>query len=197
MFGPRREGIGSRLGEGKADLNARDHYVDLDACGADGAFDAAHPFGLTFDHPRTWREVHYDESGSFATAIVFLGNAKMHDPCTRIFASAGVVQSEECGSAITALRPGDVFASWFTAGMPHGPGPEIADPNAKISGRPADVTTARPGDCGRFNGQETVTARIAIDHDNEFQMTACLRGPNLAGEEALVRRMLSSVHVTA
>ncbi len=158
-------------------------------------FDASRVYGLVFDHPRAWREVHYDDSGSFFISIVFLGTAPLYDPCTRTFYADGHPEGTACGSAIKSLRPGDVFVSWFTAGMQHGPGPEIAHPNTRIGGEPAEVTTLRPGECGQFDGQETITADIREDHDNEFGMMACLRSPNLARNAALVQRMLRSVHI--
>jgi hypothetical protein len=147
-------------------------------------FDASREYGPAFDHPRAWSEVQYDDlASSFATTVVFLSNVAIHDPCTRTYTSGGTLQGERCGDAVEALGPGGVFVSWVSAGMPHGPGPEIPHPNAKISGRPAEVSTARRGSCGRLGAQETITADVAIDHDHEFEMTACLRGPNLAREE--------------
>ncbi|MGO9873913.1 MAG: hypothetical protein ACLPVY_08945 [Acidimicrobiia bacterium] len=156
---------------------------------------ASYKYGLALDYPRAWHEVYYADTGSFSSSIIFLGTAAIHDPCTTTYYSNGQLEGISCSYAIKSLRPGDVFVSWFTIANAGG-GPAIPHPNTKIAGRLADVTTERPGQCSQFGGQETITADIAEPPlDDKYEMLACLRGPNLAREDALVRRMLSSVHI--
>jgi len=157
-------------------------------------FDASRVSGLAFDHPRAWNEFHYEETTSFSNAIVFLSNGPLHDPCNPSMSSPGYAGSTTCHYPIKSLRPGGVVVSWSSGGI--FVGPEIPHPNTTISGEPADVTTARPGDCAQYGGQETITAAIREDQDHEFDMMACLRGPGLARNAALVQRMLRSVHTT-
>ena len=158
-------------------------------------FDASRVSGLSFDHPRAWNEFHYVETSTFADAIVFLSNGPLHDPCNPSMSSAEYPGSTICGYPTKTLRPGEVVVSWSNGAMPFAR-PEIPHPNTTISGEPADVTTERPGECAQYGGQETVTAAIREDHDHEFDMMACLRGPNLPRNTALVQRMLRSVDTT-
>jgi hypothetical protein len=158
-------------------------------------FDASRVSGLKFDHPRAWNEFHYVETSTFADAIVFLSNGPLHDPCDPSMSSSEYVGSTTCGYPIKTLPPGDVVVSWSIGARPFAM-PEIPHPNTTISTEPADVTTERPGECGRYGAQETITAAIREDHDHEFDMVACLRGPNLARNATLVQRMLRSVHTT-
>ncbi len=128
---------------------------------------------------------------SFSDLIVYLSNAPLHDPCTTIGGTT------TCGRPLAKLRPGDVLVSWNNVGFPH-VGPEIPHPNTTIGGQPADLEATRPGDgmCTSLGQDETVTADIARPQGNHYEMVACLRGPNLARNEALVRQMLASTRVT-
>jgi len=150
--------------------------------------------GLRFDHPRSWLEVAFTATRStFRESIVYLSNVKLHDPCTRTFSSGG--EFITCGAPVSWLPIGGVLVSWSNVGFPHS-GPEIPHPNMTIHGRPALVTVARHGDCDRIGGQETITADIARPFGNHYEIVACLRGPGLQSNEALVRRMLDSTFVT-
>jgi hypothetical protein len=91
-------------------------------------FDAGGGFGLSFDFPRAWPEVHYVEESEFTSAIVFLSNAPLHDPCTRTFSSSG--QGTICGYPVKTLPPGDVFVSWSDIRIPRR---KIQKPNRTIS----------------------------------------------------------------
>jgi len=153
-------------------------------------FDATRKYGLSFDHPRRWREVHYDDTSTLSSAIIFLSNRPLHDPCVR---SGG---STTCGYPATRLRPGMVVVTWFTTGALRR-GPQIPHPNLTVSGQPARLDSTPTGACRRYGGQQTVTAHIRINRNNRFQMLACLRGPDVRRNEALVRQMLATVRVSA
>ncbi len=151
-------------------------------------FSASRGFGLSFVHPRAWQEYRYDISGSFSDLIVFLSNTRVPDPCIR------TASSIDCSDPIKKLEAGQILVSWSNYGYLH-TGPEIPHANTTISGEPARVTLERPGNCG-IGAQETITADIARPQGNHYEMKACLRGPNLARDEALVGSMLHSVRVT-
>ncbi len=146
---------------------------------------------LTFSHPRAWRESHYTRVSSFTDLIVYLSNAPLHDPCTRIGGTT------TCGRPLAKLRPSDVLVSWENVGFPH-TGPEIPRANTTIGGQPAELEVARPGDgmCTGLGQTESMTADIARPQGNHYEMVACLRGPNVTRDEALVRQMLASTRVT-
>ena len=146
---------------------------------------------LTFSHPRRWHETKYTMVSSFSDLIVYLSNAPLHDPCSTLGSTT------TCGRPLARLHPGDVLVTWSNIGFPH-TGPEIPHPDTTIGGQPADLEIARPGGgtCTGLGQDETVTADIARPHGNHYEMVACLRGPNLARNEALVRQMLASTHVT-
>jgi hypothetical protein len=50
--------------------------------------------------------------------------------------------------------------------------------------------------CTGLGQDETVTADVARPQGNHYEMVACLRGPNLTRDEALVHQMLASTRVT-
>ena len=156
-------------------------------------FSAGVHLGLSFDHPRAWRESRYEETSSFYLLIVYLSNERLHPPCTTTPTNGGVLT--RCGDPIARLAPGGVLVSWGNVGFPH-TGPEIPHPNSRINGLPASVKVERPGNCGRIGGDETITADVARPLGNHYEMVACLRGPNVSGNAALVRRMLALTKVT-
>jgi hypothetical protein len=145
---------------------------------------------LSFLHPRTWHETRYAVRSSFSDLIVYLSTAPLHDPCV----TTG--ETTTCGRPLAKLSPGGVVVSWNNIGFPH-VGPEIPHPNTTIGGQPADLEVTRPGSgmCTGLSQDETVTADIARPHGNHYEMVACLRGPDLARNETLVRSMLASTHV--
>jgi len=150
------------------------------------------PAGLSFDYPTAWRAAWWDDHSSFSNLVTYLSPLPLHDPCARFPTMV------TCGDPIASLPPGGVLVSWSTIGFPHFPGtPEVPNPNTTVSGQPARVVTDYPGDCGRLLATETITANIAIPEGNHYEMTACLRDPGIAADEALVRQMLATVRITS
>ncbi|MDQ1381515.1 MAG: hypothetical protein QOJ71_2234 [Actinomycetota bacterium] len=150
-------------------------------------------FGLTFEHPRAWIEFRYRRSSSFSDLITYASNTRLHDPCTTT--RSPNVETTTCGDPVTRLGPGGVLVSWSNIGFPH-TGPEIPHPNMTIDGQPTRFVVTKPGGCARLGAEETVTVDIARPIGNHFEMVACLRDPDLAGNEALVRQMLASVRIS-
>jgi hypothetical protein len=153
-------------------------------------------YGVSFDYPATWHEAPYtDISGSLGSPLVFLSNATLHAPCIHTSPRPGVT-SITCGYPIKALARGQFLVTWsIYAHM--GDGPQLAHPNTTINGTPAEVRAGIPRGCGRIHGQEILIATLARDKFHYVEMVACARAPGLAATEALVRRMLRSVHVTS
>jgi hypothetical protein len=153
-------------------------------------FSAGQAFGpLSFQYPAAWSPSYYRFDTSFADVIVYLSNAKLHAPCTTKNNLGDITTT--CQDPIRVLPAGGVLTTWSIVGYPH-PGPEIPHPNTTINGQPASIAVTKPGDCSHIGAQETVTAEIGRPIGNHFEVVACLRGPNVAGNEALVRQMLAS-----
>jgi len=153
-------------------------------------FSAERAFGpLSFQYPAEWSPSRYRFDTTFVDVIVYLSNAKLHAPCTTKNNLGDITTT--CQDPIRVLPAGGVLTTWSIAGYPH-TGPEIPHPNTTINGQPASIAISKPGDCSRLGAQETVTAEIGRPIGNHFEVVACLRGPNVAGNEALVRQMLAS-----
>ena len=148
-------------------------------------------YGLTFDYPRTWTPESWPVVSSFSSVITYLSPLTLHDPCIR------AAYSISCGYPLTSLPPAGVLISWEEISRPHPPnGTQITSPNTTIGGQTASITIAHPGHCGPIGADETVTAEILRPPGGLLQMTACLRAPDAAINEALVRQMLASVQIS-
>lgn len=183
--------------QGNDDASPRDACFDLhlglDACSADAAFRRKPRVRtLVQSSPRLARvplrrDIDFRDCGRLSQQW------PLHDPCNPSMSSARFAGSTTCEYPAQVLRPGQVVVSWSDGAMPGGP--SVPHPNTTISDEPAEVTTAHPGDCGQHGGQETITAALRIDHDHAFDMMACLRAPNLARDDTLVRQMIASAHL--
>ena len=148
-------------------------------------------YGLTFDYPRTWTPESWPVESSFSSLITYLSPLALHDPCIR------AAYSISCGYPLTSLTPAGVLISWEEISRPHPPNEtQVTSPNTTIGGQTASLTVAHPGDCGPIGADETITAEILRPPGGLLQMTACLRAPDTAMNEALVRQMLASVQVS-
>jgi hypothetical protein len=159
------------------------------------AFPSSTPYGLTFEHPRAWRETRYVAMTSFSALVVLLSTQPVRSPQVTRITGGGTVTTGR--TPLVRLAPGGVLVSWNNVGFPH-VGPEIPHPNAKFGGQPATFETARPSiDCAQVGGTVSVMAQIARPHGNQYDMSACLRAPGVSANERLVRQMLDSVRITA
>jgi hypothetical protein len=156
----------------------------------DAAFDNG---GLSFSYPAEWRPQSFLEVGSFFELITYLSTVTLHDPCTHPQPGMSI-----CGDPIGTVPPGGVLVMWGNVGFPRTAGqPEVRNPNSTIGGQHARVTTDRPGLCGQFKAEETITADIERPGGNHYEMQACLRSPNLSLSEQRVQAMLTSTRVSS
>jgi hypothetical protein len=153
------------------------------------------PYDLSFHHPSAWREQDFDvPAATMSSVVTYLSTMKLHDPCTITTDATGT--TSECGYPIARLADGAVLVIWETvATLKAGGGPDVPHPNTTISGEPARVDRTQPGTCSDIGATETIVATITRPTGNVFEMTACLRGPNLASAEAQVNAMLRSVQI--
>jgi hypothetical protein len=159
------------------------------------------PPGISFEYPACWRAVQYSEVSSFSSAMVFLSNQATHPPCvtTTYPAAAGSggaprpVMSMTCGWPVTRLAPGGVLVKWSNFGFPDWSLSEVSGSSLTVGGLAAREQTSLPGDCRMLGADETITVDVAGGvASNDYEMTACLRGPDLQHEVAEVQRMLST-----
>jgi hypothetical protein len=117
-----------------------------------------------------------------------VGTMAFHDPCTSSTTDDGLVVT--CSDPVDTLDPGAIFVRWrlysFDFGLPAGA------PNTTIGDHDATMSTSRPGECSRLHADETMTAVIVFPLHFHYEMTACLRGPDLSANERLVTAMLNS-----
>jgi hypothetical protein len=148
---------------------------------------------LTFSYPASWMPRKYEVVSSFSSAIVYLSNQPLHDPCTRSRIAAG--ESITCGHPLTHLDPDGILVEWSRHGFPGWNLSLAPGTPQRIAGRPSRHAIRRPGDCAiQIDGaDETIVAFISrpVTH-NWYQLLACLRGPNLASSEAQVRELLAT-----
>ena len=147
--------------------------------------------GVAFRYPAAWRSRTWsDDVSSFTGSIVYLSTLRQHDPCS-VTTSPGRITTV-CGDPVGKLPPGGVLVRWNADGFPNWNMPEA---NTAIGGRPATETRTSGGWCATLGGTETITIIIPRASDNWYQMDACLRGPDLAHDEAQISAMLGSVRI--
>ena len=140
---------------------------------------------LSFTHPSTWKA--YPAKGEFHfNPLVYLSTQAVHDPCT----TTGNTTS--CGFPVDELAPGGVLVSWLYGGPPAvtlGSGKRI-----RVGGRPATIADTAGGMCSQIHADRTIDVRVAVQPlpSALLELTACLRGPNLAQERKSVDALLAS-----
>jgi hypothetical protein len=142
---------------------------------------------LSFDHPARWaaNDVGLAQSGVLST-LAYLSTMPLHEPCST--EETGQV----CGTPLDALDPGAVFVWWYIDSVPSIPPPTY---DRTVSGFPASLSTQRPGSCLGLQADETMTFVVDLPDKYSYVMEACLAGPDLAGAEAAVTKMVQSVSV--
>ena len=149
---------------------------------------------LTFSYPASWTARRYEVASSFSSAIVYLSNQPLHDPCTRSGLPGGGLRIT-CGHPISALAPGGVLVEWTREGFPNWKLSDAPGVRQQIAGRPSKLAIRRPGRCANLGADETILASITRSPDNRYQLLACLRGPSLATGEQQVRHLLATTAV--
>jgi hypothetical protein len=102
-------------------------------------------------------------------------------------------QGRACRWPLTTLSPNGVFVDWLTTRI-LGRLPTTGEPIAMNGGR-GWIEIERPGSCQEIGGDETLSVWVPIGQPTPWSniaVLACLRGPDLAAEEAQVRAMLRS-----
>ncbi len=98
-----------------------------------------------------------------------------------------------CDWPLAALSPNGVFVDWYTTRIPV-PFPSAGQP-ITLNGEGTRLQISRPGGCGPIFADETMSALVPTHQPARWTnvgVVACLRGPNLAMEEAQVRAMLAT-----
>jgi len=146
---------------------------------------------VTFRYPAPWATSVWQEQVPHFQPMVYLSTQATHDPC-RTSVSAGAT-SITCGFPLAKLDRGGVLVTWENKGFPGTSIARLPGASTRVDGRNAKVSVARPGACRGVGADETMTVVIARPlPSNWTQVSACLRGPDLAAREAQVRSLLAS-----
>lgn len=142
---------------------------------------------VSFRHPAAWKAYPFRWAGELHfRPSVYLSTQPVHDPCR----TSG--NSTVCGLPLRHLRPGGVLVVWQVLGLPGsglGPGARI-----RVGGRPAAQVTTRTGICRTIGADRTIDVVVETSPrpSNFTEVTACLRGPQLAQNERRVDALLAS-----
>jgi hypothetical protein len=150
---------------------------------------------ISFDYPATWHARTYTmPPATFSSWIVWLSPQPMHPPCITRHGTHNT--SITCTDPISHLQRESILAYWTTntnlAGFHRGPGSPITVGGRHGIWRVQTDTTQAPN----LGESELITVTVPTpgSPDSWYQLTALLRGPDLAGLTAQVRTMLHTVH---
>jgi hypothetical protein len=149
---------------------------------------------LTFSYPASWTPRRYEVVSSFSSAIVYLSNQPLRDPCTRSRLPGGAL-SITCRHPISQLAPSGVLVEWTREGFPNWKLSDAPGVPQQIAGRPSKLAIRRPGRCASLGADETSLASITRPSGNWYQLLACLRGPSVATAERQVRQLIATTTV--
>ena len=90
-----------------------------------------HDAYLEFRYPAQWQAARYEEHSSFTSALVFVSNQTMHDPCAR------TPTSIVCHEPVGSLGPNGVLVEWDVDGYPGWTLAGTPGTPLRIGGRPA------------------------------------------------------------
>jgi hypothetical protein len=147
--------------------------------------------GATLAVPAGWQVYRYDVLSSFFSLEAFITPETVPDPCTR------TSNSSSCSSWPRITLPaGGIFVSLWHKGGPPGNVPDV------ISGDPITVA-GQPGRIARIDPEEGCSAmggdgelRVIVPSSaiwNWDELDACLRGPDHAANEAIIRDMVAKL----
>lgn len=142
---------------------------------------------LSFTHPAAWRAYTLRTQALHFNPLVYVSTQPVHNPCT----TTG--NETACGFPVRQLEPGGVLVGWLYSGGPPaltlGPGKRI-----QVGGRTATIMSTAGGMCGRIGADRTIDVRVELRPlpSALLELTACLRGPGLAQQEAGVDALLAS-----
>jgi len=146
------------------------------------------PFGPSaIRYPADWQVASYVVPNSFYQSIAFLGPESLPDPCTRGPSLTSCTNWPPIGLPPNGIVVGlwsDSFPGWsFDPTVGHA---------VTVGGQRAtlDVRSPDPG-CVAIGGDESVVVTIPMAVQwNWWEIDACLRGPDHASGEAMLRDML-------
>jgi len=147
--------------------------------------------------PDGWRAMYYSDVSSFFQLVAFLGPDLVPDPCTRWEnLQQGTGGSQCSGWPAYTLQPGAMFAAVWRRGGPPGVVLDMGsgDPIV-VAGRAGRLRAVTPDEgCQAMGGDEQITVIVPSDAVwNWDQLDACLRGPDHATNEAIIRRMVTEL----
>lgn len=127
--------------------------------------------GMSFVIPASWQEITPRVWTMPVGPRLFLSNAPIADPC------AASWRGEKCWKPLGELPSDGILVTFAGSGTA-----EISSPS------PVPQEIAVSGKCQDMGGErELATSSLG------FGVSACLRGPNLAANEALFHQLLSSM----
>jgi hypothetical protein len=163
----------------------------ITGCAATGFYSGNN---ISFKYSPCWMPSTYTEESSFSWLVVVLSDQSTHSPCRTVTNSTGSTTS--CGWPIGKLQRSHAVVEWFGMGRPDW---KLSDQRGRplnVGGRPAREEILHHG-CPQIGGDEMVSVEIARPvANNFFQVTACLRSPNIAVQLGRLNAMLQSVKWT-
>ena len=144
---------------------------------------------VSFRHPATWTAYPFTWRGELHFhPMLYVSTQPVRDPCR----TSG--RTVTCGWPVGRLRPGGVLISVENRGAPGWSLAAQTGTPLHVGGRAAKRRLERPGACGAIGAGATLDVVVASPlPGNWTELTACLRGPELAASERNVERLLGSL----
>jgi hypothetical protein len=155
------------------------------------AFDRA---GFHTRYPSNWSQLHQETQASIGTSLDWLSNQTMSEPCVRT--SSGTGATVTCGLPIKHLAPRGTLVEWSRVDGPLKPDSstltQLEGKDLLVGGQPAKLTTSKASapECGDIGATQVMRATIIVNQVTQYNMRACLRGPDLARAQSQIRHML-------
>ena len=156
---------------------AGSHREDQAPPGMRRFFDAA----LSFDYPSDWHARRGRFSGTFASTLVSVSPQPLRAecPCRRVGHKIVIA----CRPPVAHVHPGSMFVSWTSNGEP---GPvDLPETPTRVDGLPAKRSITR-SNCG-VGANQPIQVSIPNPRDRSrdhwLTMTACIRGPQILGQD--------------
>ena len=149
--------------------------------------------GTSFRYPSCWTLSNYTEESTMTTAVAFLSNQPMHQPCKTT--RSGISTTVSCGFPVKTLERGGVLVTFIAGGMP---GWTIADDTGRhlvVDHHAARETVIRTPNRSL---DATTEYWIFIDRgvpDNYYQFDVYFRNPGVSEDQRLLRKMLNSMRI--
>jgi hypothetical protein len=154
--------------------------------------------GFTFERPRSWQPWQPNEHDAMTSGpLLYLSTDDLLPSCA-VAPDATPNPPDEQGDActwpLTDLQPGGVLVTGYTTRLLV-PLPTSGGKQIEVGGVSAQLTRAKPGECGAIGADETLDVMLPIGQPTSLSnigVMACLRGPNLTLAESQLEAMLAS-----